>query len=350
MQNADILIIGQGIAGTCLAFALLDRGLTVQIVDDAHASAASLVQIAVINPVTGRRYAKSWEIDTLIPTADVAYSDIALHLGKTYHSSVELLQILPDERIEEIWMMRNGDPEFQPYLHPDIATLQLPGIVKTRYGRILNARHLQISSLLMDARSWFEKHNSLHTGSMNSAELDIKGMGVKYAGKSFRHVVFCEGAVVTANPYFKFLEVYPMKGEYLICHIPGLALNQHLKSNVSLIPLGTPDHYWCGSTYDRYNQDANPTTKGREYLLGQLSKMVESEVRVMDQGVGIRATTRDRRPYLGAHPDHPQVHLVTGLGTKGASLAPFCANLLADHLTEAVEIPDEVNILRHTGR
>jgi glycine/D-amino acid oxidase-like deaminating enzyme len=349
-MHTDILIIGQGIAGTCLAFELLDRGFSIHIMDDAHATAASQVEIAVINPVTGRRYAKSWEIDSLIPLADATYTHIEALLQAKYLSAVNLIQILPDDRTEEIWMMRSADPEFQEYLDPEITTLHLPGVHEVSAGRILNGRHLRISALLSDARRWFLDQGLLTTTEFQPAHLELTDSGLSYGDGSYHHIVFCQGNRVLSNPYFKFLEVYPMKGEYLICKIPGLELKEHIKSNISLIPLDQPDHYWCGSTYDRYNQDPKPTTTGRDYLLKQLSKILKMDVEVIQQGVGIRATTRDRRPYVGAHPDHTRVHVITGLGTKGISLAPYCAEVLADSLETSAEIPDEVDILRHTRR
>jgi hypothetical protein len=54
------LIVGQGLAGTLLAFSLLEKGEEVLIADDyAHAS-ASQVAAGMWNPVTFKRLAASW--------------------------------------------------------------------------------------------------------------------------------------------------------------------------------------------------------------------------------------------------------------------------------------------------
>jgi glycine/D-amino acid oxidase-like deaminating enzyme len=118
---------------------------------------------------------------------------------------------------------------------------------------------------------------------------------------------------------------------------------------VSLLPLGD-DLYWCGATYDRYNDDPEPTQKGKSYLAGHLEKILDARYSIDFHGAGIRATTRDRRPYTGRHPEHERVHVIAGLGTKGASLAPYCANLFVDFLLDGVPIPGEVDILRHGHR
>ena len=351
MYKADVLIVGQGIAGTCLAFALLGRGLTVHIVDDNHASAASLVETAIINPVTGRRYAKSWEIDNLLPEADVSYGRIATTLGREYLSPVGIVQVLPDARVEEIWMLRSADPEFQPYLERHINETRWEGIPRFRSGVIDNARRLRISALIADAAGWFSQGGLLTRDTLDPEQIEHRADGVHYHGQHYRNVVFCQGNSISQNPLFKWLEIIPMKGEFLICRIPGLHLPAPLKSHVTLIPLSEEELFWCGSTYDRYNQDPAPTDRGRAYLLKQLSLLTGGRpVEVVRHGAGIRGTSSDRRPYIGAHGKFTNFLAIAGLGTKGASLAPYCARILADYLAEGSEIPGEVDILRHTAR
>ncbi|MFT5168556.1 MAG: glycine oxidase, partial [Saprospiraceae bacterium] len=59
-KEVDYLIIGQGLAGSLLAYQLLERGKTVQIIDNHHNGASSSIAAGIINPITGRRFAKSW--------------------------------------------------------------------------------------------------------------------------------------------------------------------------------------------------------------------------------------------------------------------------------------------------
>jgi len=63
----DYIIVGQGLAGSLLAYELMQEGKLVCIVDEHHLGAASAVAAGIINPITGRRFAKSWRIDELLP-------------------------------------------------------------------------------------------------------------------------------------------------------------------------------------------------------------------------------------------------------------------------------------------
>ena len=303
----------------------------------------------MINPVTGRRYAKSWNIDELLSHAPERYARIGNLLGKEYLSPVSIYQVLADARVEEIWMLRAADPEFQPYLDKEIITLSSPGLRNLRCAEIHRAFHLQVSALIHDSAKWFAKQKILIQEVFEPKAMQVLSNGITYKGHNYDHIIFCEGHRVLRNSLFSNLEIYPMKGEYLICRIPGLVLTQHIKFGISLIPLPEMDVYWCGATYDRYNQNPSPTDAGRSYILNHLKEIVHIPFTVAHHGVGIRATTRDRRPYVGTHPDYPRVHAIAGLGTKGASLAPYCAMAITEYLDNGKIIPDEVQILRHSG-
>ena len=51
----DYLIIGQGLAGSMLAFQLIARGQRVLVIDNDYQGNASQVAAGIINPITGHR-------------------------------------------------------------------------------------------------------------------------------------------------------------------------------------------------------------------------------------------------------------------------------------------------------
>ena len=346
----DLLIIGQGLAGTILAFEAIKRGLSVHLVDDRHTSASSMVDIATINPVTGRRYAKSWNIDALLPYVTETYRFIEETLGKQYITDGHILQVLPDSRVEEVWMLRAADPEFSEYLDDNTFDFQVPGLPLLRCAEIRHVHHLLVSAFLSDCTRWFLENAMISHEAFEHGSLEIDPDQIKYKDSTFKHVVFCTGYAIAKNPLFKWLEAIPMKGEYLMCRIPGLELDQHLKSGISIIPMPERGMYWCGSTYDRYNENSSPTTNGQKSILRHLQQLVQVPINIVHHGAAIRATTRDRRPYVGSHPEHKCVHVIAGLGTKGASLSAYCAHMFADLLTGGKTIPSEIDALRYFER
>ena len=65
-MQVDTLIIGQGLCGSFLSWNLLKAGQRVMVVDRANPYTATKVASGVINPVTGRRIVRTWEIETFI--------------------------------------------------------------------------------------------------------------------------------------------------------------------------------------------------------------------------------------------------------------------------------------------
>ena len=63
--------------------------------------------------------------------------------------------------------------------------------------------------------------------------------------------------------------------------------------------------------------------------------------------MGIRPATKDRRPFVGFHPEYQKVVIFNGLGAKGVTLAPYFSGQLADALVHGTDIDHEVNIGRY---
>ena len=76
MKKYNYIIVGQGLAGTLLAYFLLQAGQRVLIIDENTEGGASAIAAGVINPVTGRRIVKSWRIDEFLPFAKNTYQSI----------------------------------------------------------------------------------------------------------------------------------------------------------------------------------------------------------------------------------------------------------------------------------
>ncbi|MGE5447336.1 MAG: FAD-dependent oxidoreductase, partial [Bacteroidales bacterium] len=61
-MKVDVIIVGQGLAGTLLAFELLKLGQSFVVIDQPGIIKASSVAAGIINPVVFRRMTKSWHV------------------------------------------------------------------------------------------------------------------------------------------------------------------------------------------------------------------------------------------------------------------------------------------------
>ena len=83
-MHVDVLIIGQGLAGTFLSWNLYKEGKTFLVIDDGNENSSSKVAAGIINPVTGRRYVNTWMIDELLDFVQIAYRE----LGEFLHANL----------------------------------------------------------------------------------------------------------------------------------------------------------------------------------------------------------------------------------------------------------------------
>src|SRR5688500_11036357 len=97
----DILILGQGLAGTMLGWALEHAGISFAIADVGHATAATSAAAGIINPITGRRLVKSWRFETLLPVARGAFREIESVLGIPLWQDMRLRRIFADRAEHE---------------------------------------------------------------------------------------------------------------------------------------------------------------------------------------------------------------------------------------------------------
>ena len=82
-RTPDFLIIGQGLAGSLLAWELIKRKQQVIIVDNGEIN-ASQVAAGLINPVTGMRFVKSFDVDLLLPFAKNSYQQLTQYFQQDF--------------------------------------------------------------------------------------------------------------------------------------------------------------------------------------------------------------------------------------------------------------------------
>jgi glycine/D-amino acid oxidase-like deaminating enzyme len=106
------------------------------------------------------------------------------------------------------------------------------------------------------------------------------------------------------------------------------------------------DRYLVGSTYEWTDKTNNPTQKAKTELLKKLERLIDCEFEVIDQRAGIRPTVVDRRPLVGQHPNHKNMYVLNGLGTRGVLVAPSMAKALYNSIEKNTSLSKEIDINR----
>jgi glycine/D-amino acid oxidase-like deaminating enzyme len=169
-----------------------------------------------------------------------------------------------------------------------------------------------------------------------------------YGDLSAERVIFCEGAAVTKNPFFPDLPMKPVKGETLAFSCPDLELPHSIFHNGKwLLPYGNK-RFRIGATYDELDLTEKPTAAAKTTLLEGLSQLLTEvpPLKVEQHLAGLRPSTVDARPILGAHPAAQGLYLLNGLGSKGASLAPLMTRQFQDFLLHDAPLDPETDLKR----
>lgn len=343
----DYLIVGQGLAGTLLAHFLLQAKKTVLLVDDHHKGAASKVAAGIINPITGRRYVKSWRIDDLLPFARQIYRQLEQQLNISFYHPNHVIRSLFNRREENDWQLRLGQEGYQKYMlaKADLGSYAEHTLPAFSYGEVQNAAQVDLGKLVSTYADHFLEQDQLIREPFDFSALAVHQHEVHYKGYTARQLIFCEGHQAAQNPFFNYLPFGGAKGEVLIIRIPDAQFEKMLKHRVFIVPL-EGNRYWVGSSYEWDYQDDQPTSAGRAFLEERLRDMLSVPFEVVAHLAAIRPTVKDRRPFLGQHPEFASLFIFNGLGTKGASLGPFWAKHMADHLVSGNPIDSAVNISR----
>jgi glycine oxidase len=347
MYKTDYLIIGQGLAGSLLSHCLLKKGKSIAVLDNKHKGAASAVAAGVINPITGRRFVKSWRMDELLPFAVEMYAELSALTGASYYHPKNVAWLFRELEIENNWMARSGDADLEDYISPNFDKHKY---VPT-FGAITGGVEFQQAGrtdLALLIKSW-KKHLQSQIHYLEAPfdyEQLVIGESIVYQDIQADKIIFCEGAQAMQNPYFNYLPFNPAKGEVLLIEIDDYPLQDKMvKDGVFIVPL-EDGRYWVGSSYNRHYEHEAPTNKERAELEAQLKKMLQRPYQVIEHLAAIRPTVKDRKPFLGQHPQFSSLYIFNGLGAKGSYLGPYFAALMADYLEGEGDLEKEVDIKR----
>ncbi|WP_020567481.1 NAD(P)/FAD-dependent oxidoreductase [Neolewinella persica] len=345
----NFLIIGQGLAGTLTGYRLEQSGHTVHYVDAPRQTASSEVAAGIVNPITGRRFVKSWRMDELLPVARSLYHALEEELGIKLWYEQPLIRSLHHRGDLNDWQARSADPGYPEYMDdaPDVGRIPELTTSVFAYAGVRQAARVDVPALVSAFRKKLAMEGRFFAEVVDYEE--IMGL-LKVAGRTLKgpydHLIFCEGWRARFNPWFGDLPHGGNKGEILIVKTQAPILEQMFKHRVFLVPLAD-DTYWIGATSENQFTDDSPTPANRNFLADRLAEVLTgTPYEIVGHRAAIRPTVRDRRMFIGTHPDIPQLAILNGLGTKGASLAPLGSLWLTEHLLEGKPIPEEVDIRR----
>lgn len=345
----DYLIIGQGIAGTALAWHLIEAGQRVLVIGDSSRPSASRVAAGIYNPLTGRKLVKTWLADELFPYAIQFYNRLEKILGVKliYPQNIYRPYRSPEERHN--YLAHTSDGEISKYIVEGSGNqLNISGL-HAPYGglEVTGSGWVDLIEVVKSSRVHFIKNNQYEESSFKANDLLINKNSISWKGVEVGKVLLCQGYDAHENPLFNWLPFNPVKGQILDVTFDDYSADKIVNQGIFILPSNVRDEYRVGATYSWHDLDWESTEDGRAYLENKLQPLVLGNYTIKKQRAGIRPSCKDRRPLVGIHPEYKAVGIFNGLGTKGVTLAPYFTNEFANHLCLGKELNPEANIARY---
>ncbi len=318
------LIIGQGLAGSCVAWEFFRRNIPFEIVDRGSGG-SSRIAAGMINPVTGKNFHPSWRIADFHPQALAFYTDLEKKLGTRFWHPLPILRLASSEKE---WRKIEGkleSPEISPWLGPAVTAIPrgFEGAVEVKGGG-----RLDTASFMKATRAFFTKYGNYSISEHNVSHIR-------------QNRILCEGAAGLIDN--RLGQHRCAKGEILTVRADWPETHIRIGAGGWLVPVGN-GLFRIGSTYEWVELDGSPTGTGRQKIMEIATKLGGSEFEITDHVAGVRPILRRSEPLVGKNSTGDWIF--NALGSKGALYAPGMARMLADWIEKDIR-PEEDFIFSH---
>ncbi len=343
-----ILIIGQGLAGTALAWRLLERGVPFLIVDRDEAVTCSKVAAGLITPITGMRLTVSWRYDLFYREALSFYRRCGRRLGQRCFFPRGYVRLLKNEAEIAKWHKRRRDPDMLPFLHPQPPILDAEVIHDPANGfQQRHAAWLDTATYLQTSRNFFATLGSWLQADVQPADVRDDETGVEWQGHRFSHVIWAQGWSAKKHPLFNWLPFQSARGTVLTVQADVQGEQRVLNRGCWLLP--RPDGTLrAGSTYEwKFDDPHTPAAEPVQQLKANLSSLLKVPATITASQTAVRPIIKNQQALMGTHPAHPRVAFLNGLGSKGSLRSPWLARHLIEHLLDGTALDPELDLQKN---
>ncbi|MBT6440361.1 MAG: FAD-binding oxidoreductase [Flavobacteriales bacterium] len=351
-KNTDVIVVGQGMAGTCLSYQFSRNNIDFTVIDNSHIRSSSMVAAGLINPVVFKRLTKSWLADELMSYLHTFYLEFEATIGTSFYDRKSILRVLNSAEEINRWDSKRrgslkdylgeicGENEFELQLNKP-ANL---GVVK--------AGAIDVPAMLAAWKNRLKEAGNIIENNLDYSMIEYGENKVKIQFKSDslvgKKIVFCEGALGVNNPLFSWLPFNLSKGDILTLRNDKYLGGEVLNNGKFFLPQ-SDGTIKMGSTYNWDDLSYETKKERREELQEKAKETLSGNTILINHEAGLRPTVKDRRPFLGRHPIQKNAYIFNGLGTKGAMLAPYFSEEILNFVMNEGSLDQEVDIKRFAG-
>ena len=342
----DFIIIGQGIAGSCLANYLLKQEAKFLIIDSPEKNNCSIVAAGLVNPITGKRPTKTWKAETLFPFSISFYKNLEQEHGIQLLHEKEIIRPATDIQQVNDTLGRISDGILGDYIKYEESNETLSKEVWGNYGfyKVNQGGYLDVPKFLELSRSLFKNNHSYLEDWIETEDVIYEKDQINVKGHITKNIIWSTGYYEAEENRFPELPFSLTRGEMMKFTSEKLTTNYIFNKNFFVVP--RDGYFVSGATYSK-NIKETISKNGKDTLMERLENLIIHPVQISEHYFGIRPTVKDRKPFVGQHPQHKNCYILNGLGSKGVTQGPYFAKELLNFISSSEKITKEVNINRY---
>lgn len=327
-METDYIIVGQGLAGTSVAFSLLEKGADVLVFDEQKENNASLIAAGIYHPMVFKQLILSWEANESLRIAETYYRKLENLFQQRFYFPQKMLRIMGTEFESKRWEQLAETETYENHIEAPLKSV--PDYLNAPFGvaYVKSAGYVDTSIYLNAARNFLKNAGKLIAEKFQPEEVVIESNQIKYGDITAKGIIYCQGFLASEKEgWQKAFSV--TRGDDMLIEIPD-ADPVIMNGGLYVVYRGN-QQFRIGSTYFRAPFD-DTAEQGRAELEKKLKKILKTDYKVLDQKRAIRPNTLDRRPLVGPIQNQKFQYVFNGLGSKGVLLSPFLAEHFADYL------------------
>lgn len=336
------IILGQGIAGSVLAWQLHWQSKAVCLINSPDRPRASAVAAGLIMPISGKKFTLHKDYALKASVAEQFYRRVEDAVGAKIYNKIRVFRRFVSQ----------GDRDF--FLHERYRSVRdLVELINSPEGGPvgfqMEGARLNVPAFLQHTEQFFRRDHQyicVDLDLANGIALHEQHVEIRSVPITADRIVFCQGAAGGENPWFPGVPDHPLRGEILKIQLENPIdydaivgdywLTNDQFNDSSPLAVGSPLTYLLGATYDRKDLISGTTDAGKDELLTALRDMVAGPGKVTGHISGIRPGTRRRDVVMEVHRQYPHVGILNGLGSYGSLLAPWAGEQFLSLQQEAI--------------
>ncbi len=324
-MKLDVLIVGQGIAGTIASYQLINKGYTVGIIDNAKQHLSSQLASAIINPLSGKKWHQVAQFDKFLSDSLLYYKGIEKILNQSiikpknhiYFFQSKEEQLVAKQQINPEWFTISEEKAFKNINSP------------YGFAQIKHCYSIAQDLLFEKWKQYIAQHYYIENTLFEYQELKHINNQWHYKDIQSNAIIFCEGINAINNPYFKDLPFTKNRGDVLYVNIAGLDNNYIYSFKERLVPIKN-QLFWLGSNHTWEYTDLLKNEEWAISCIQDLQNQLPYPIQLIEHKVAERPTSIGQQIMAMQHKDYSNMGLLNGLGTRGfLQASTHCKDLLA---------------------